>query len=240
MDKLDGAIAAHWVDGYPVFNVVDWLRHWHRLRRLSLCAAGDLVLAGLEADPGAALLLRPGRTPCVVPDGFGAGVVVRPRTQRLVRRSSGRLVSLPGSTIAAAGQPRQITGAAYALWLLKQHLLRELPRGDASPLVPGLGGGLGLTEESARRLWPALFGASVQATGVNVSRPRPGTRTAGLPDDVALARELADEKAKRAHGATKRLAVKYGCTESTIQRRVNAGNAARQPSVFPRLTCTKG
>lgn len=162
MDELDGATAAHWVDGRPVFNVVDWLSYWHKRRRLSLLAACEMVLAGLQAEPRAAMLLRPGCEPCVVPDGFGARLGVQVRSQRLVKRSSGRLVPLPGRTVVADGQPCQITGPAYALQLLKRQLLHELPRGKASPVVPGLGCGLGVTEESARRLWPALFASTAQ------------------------------------------------------------------------------
>lgn len=233
MDELEGAIAAHWVDGCPVFNVVDWLRYWHRQRRLSLCAAGELILAGLAADPGAAMLLRPGRAPCWVPDGVGARRAAPP--QRLIKRSSG-LVPLPACAVGAAAAPHQLTGAAHALQLLRHQWARELRHGRVSPVVPGLGCGLGVTEESARRLWPALFGASGQSTtGVNGKRPRPGTRTAGLPDDEALARELADEKARRAHGATARLAEKYGCSVDTIGRRAKAGAASRRASFFPRL-----
>lgn len=73
--------------------------------------------------------------------------------------------------------------------------------------------------------------SDASAAPVQARKPRRvGKRVAGLPDDVALAQELSDEKAKRKHGATKRLAEKYGCSVDTIQRAVGRGTKPKPGS----------
>jgi hypothetical protein len=83
---------------------------------------------------------------------------------------------------------------------------------------------------------PAEASSSLDDAGVRrpVGQPAPG-----LPGNDELAREHAAEKRQKPHGATKRLAQKYGVDEATIQRRVNKAKAAA-PAAAWRALATGG
>lgn len=155
------------------------------------------------------------------------------RQQFIPLPSRGReLLNAPGD---AACSPLAALAAWNAAWV------RKVGAGSVeAPRAVWAGGvGLGVTDEAARRLWPALFAEEskkvhVPAVVAKKASPRPGTPVPGLPCDEELAREHAEAMAHH-HDATARLAAKYGCNRATIQRRVNKGNAARRPSFFPRV-----
>lgn len=105
---------------------------------------------------------------------------------------------------------------------------------DGLDRPPGLppGAVLGVLEADAARLWPALREsregaqvAHVLDSPVTKARRAVGEEVPGLPSDEELARELRAEQASRRYGATQRLADKYGCSRSTIQRRTKARQA---------------
>lgn len=75
--------------------------------------------------------------------------------------------------------------------------------------------------------------APAQAEEASAMRRPVGKPVPGLPSDSELAQELAAEKAKLKKGATVRVAAKYGCNRATIQRHVNAANAARKLVGWP-------
>lgn len=245
MEHLIGGAVTHWLGDQPVRNLADWLSVIAQRQRLSLRAAHELLTDALAAEAGASLLLMaPSETPRSVPADWGRSRPAPPPSMR-VTRSNGRQQRIP--TTSRACEPLdspsdEACGPLAALAAFNATWDRRRGAGTVDGLRAFLrgGAGLGVTDEAARRLWPALFVdelAQVQSPAVaeRKARPRPGTPVPGLPSDAALARELADEEARRPHGAMKRLAEKYGCVRSTLQRRVNKGRAALQPSFFPRV-----
>ncbi len=244
MKHLIGGDATHWLGDQPVRNLADWLSVIAQRQRLSLRAAHKLLTDALAAEAGASLLvMEPSEAPCPVPAHWGRPKPAPPPSM-LVTRSCGRQQRIP--TTSRGGEPLdspsdEACGPLAALAAFNATWDRKRGAGTVDGLRAFLrgGAGLGVTDEAARRLWPALFAEEskkVQAPAVvaKKARPRPGTPVPGLPCDEELAREHAEALVHH-HDATARLAAKYNCHRSTIQRRVNKGNAARRPSFFPRV-----
>jgi hypothetical protein len=244
MEAPIGGAVTHWLDGEPVRNLADWLLVIAQRRRVSLRAASDILTAALAAEAGASLLVvTPGDEPYPVPSSWGRSRPA-PAPTVAVTRSGGRQVRIPLPSRGieqAEASTEQACGPLAALAALKLAWERKLHAGiDGLRTIWRGGAGLGVTDAAVRQLWPELFAGEPgkpQSPAVIEKKalPRPGTPVPGLPSDAALARELEDEKARQPHGAMKRLVDKYGCNRSTLQRRVNKGKAALQPSVFPRV-----
>lgn len=248
MEHLIGGAVTHWLGEQPVRNLADWLSVIAQRQRLNHRAAHKLLTDALAAEAGASLLvMAPADAPYPVPAHWGRSSPLPPPRMR-VTRSDGRqlLIPLPSRGHESLNSPSDAARgplAALAAW--NAAWARKVGAGsvDAPRAVWRGGVGLGVTDEAARRLWPACFAEEsekVQAPAVvaEKERPLPGTPVPGLPCNEELAREHADLMAHH-YDATARLALKYGCNRSTIQRHVKEANAARRPSFFPRVAGSK-
>lgn len=258
--------APSWFDGQPARRLLAYL---HRLQEACHIAPGDaggeLVVSLIEDECARLLVLHPTRraerlATYALRIGFGAGWGIdRDRSNDVEPGDIPRLCLVDSAPALASPYRIHLKGPTQdeALKFAADELLRfwwwhlKAGRIDELDRPPGLPAGavLGILEADAQRLWPALSSDidAVSATPAADATPPTGVRAkrkvgkpaSGLPSDVELARELADEESRQRHGAMARLVVKYGYHRSTLQRHVKAGKDAVKTSFFPRVVGAK-
>lgn len=263
--RRDAEEAPRWFDAQPARRLLAYLPPMVAAERAAPRDAAAALLAALAEENCASLLVLHAVMPTERLASYaqrhegsiGWGLASDPSEADCAQKRT-RLTVMPDA--GEAGRMRLNLGRrttpeealrGAAEWLADFWVARlKSGRLDGLDRPTGLPSGavLGVLEADAARLWPDLFReaesrpkeAEKAAPEIQAKR-RPGERTPCLPDDENLAAELAAERARQPHGATARLAKKYGCNRSTIQRRAGAGDAARRlkPPTFPRLASAK-